>query len=57
MRLSSKKWTKLYNAIYQPILSIRLRNAIEGIEDLDDELESLERRIFKEIKDALGLED
>ena len=56
MKISRKKFNKLYNAIYKPIMDLRVKNKMGDIEDLDEELYMLENRIYQEVKQALELQ-
>lgn len=55
MNISEKRHKKLYDSIYNPIMSLRLKNAKGEIIDLDEELFVLENRIYKEVKEALEI--
>ena len=56
MKISQKKFHKLYDAIYNPIMNLRVKNAMGNVKDLDEELFVLENRIYKEVKEALELQ-
>ena len=56
MKISRKKFNKLYDAIYEPIMDLRVKNKMGDIEDLDEELYMLENRIYQELKQALELQ-
>ena len=56
MRISQKRFYKLYDAIHKPIMDLRVKNAMGKIKDLDEELFVLENRIYKEVKEALELQ-
>ena len=56
MRISQKRFYKLYDAIHKPIMNLRVKNAMGNVKDLDEELFVLENRIYKEVKEALELQ-
>jgi hypothetical protein len=55
MKISKKRNKKLYRAIINPIMDLRVKNARGLVKDFDEELFVLENRIYKEIKEALNL--
>jgi hypothetical protein len=57
MRISKKTQIKLYRAVWDPIMDLRVKNAQGKVVDLDEELFVLENRITKEIKEALSLKN
>lgn len=55
MNISEKRHEKLYKAVSNPIMSLRVKSGMGNVKDLDEELFVLENRIYKEIKEALNL--
>jgi hypothetical protein len=56
MKISQKRFKKLYDAIYNPIMDLRVKNKMGNVKDIDEELFVLENRIYKEVKEALELQ-
>lgn len=57
MRISKRTELKLYRAIYEPVIGLRVKYAQGDVKDIDEELFVLENRINKEIKEALNIKD
>jgi|TARA_R110002096_G_scaffold262406_2_gene455887 hypothetical protein len=57
MQISKKTQIKLYRAVWDPLMDLRVKNAQGKVVNLDEELFVLENRITKEIKKALNLKN
>ena len=63
MNVSSKKQTQLYDAIYQPILDLRVLNGLDSKQEkllkqqIDKQLFDLNKIIWENVKEILDIED
>ena len=55
MKISEKRFIKLYRAISGPIMDLRVKQSMVDVIDIDKELFMLENRIYEEVKEALNL--
>jgi hypothetical protein len=55
MRISAKRHEKLYRAIADPIMDLRVKHSMGEVKNIDADLFVLVNRIHKEIKEALEL--
>ena len=58
MIISAKRHDKLYKAISDPIMDLRVintKNRLMTVEEMDQKLFNLEMEIYRKIRDALDL--
>lgn len=55
MKISEKRRSALYSAIFEPIMLVRIKGE-KGVVDWDRELFDLNRQIWREVQKVLGLE-